>query len=235
MKKTVLSLLSDLQGRLLGYFSVMSYGYCQLCVKADPSSLLGFEHEHDGEISKIENLAEIGVHDEPEHADKLEVYPRDPRNLPVLMQGIMEIHPEFRQSLEKYKDADANDDSLESKYLRLTMPEVNDERRDLLLTAVDALDTECKLKYDAMKAKYLAKITKLLLDTPQELDEAKAHIDQLLDEANAMRQQMTDDKKKEVEEAYGRYLARQRPATAAPSPTSSFHPDTNIGQTLRMD
>ena len=37
MKKSIILMLSDLHGRLLGYFSMMSYGYCQLCVKADPS------------------------------------------------------------------------------------------------------------------------------------------------------------------------------------------------------
>ena len=153
MKKSIILSLSELHGRLLGYFSMMSYGYCQLCVKADPSSILGIEEEEGSMVYRIEDLAEVGLHEEPENEDKLDLYPKDPSNLAILARGMMKIHPEFKQSLEKYTGTEENDESIESKYLRLTMPEVNDDRRDLINTATDGLDTERKLKFDDMKAK----------------------------------------------------------------------------------
>ena len=257
MKKSVILMLSDLHGRLLGYFSMMSYGYCQLCVKADPSSILGFEEDENGRTYRIEDLAEVGIHEEPENEDKLDLYPKDPANLAMLARGMMSIHPEFKQSLEKYTGTPDDDDSIESKYLRLTMPEVNDDRRDVINTAIDGLDTECKLKFDAMKAKYLAMITKELMNSDQkDLDEAKEKIDELVDEANQMREKMTSDKKKEVEDAYQRYLANhtleeiaadrlsagkteEQENVAQPQQkaleNSESKPFTFVGQSLKMD
>lgn len=256
MKKSIILSLSELHGRLLGYFSMMSYGYCQLCVKADPSSILGFEEEEGSMVYRIEDLAEVGLHEEPENEDKLDLYPKDPSNLAILARGMMKIHPEFKQSLEKYTGTEENDESIESKYLRLTMPEVNDDRRDLINTAIDGLDTECKLKFDAMKAKYLARITKELIDDPKALDEAKEKIDELVDEADQMREKMTNDKKQEVEAAYQRYLANHtqeeiaadrlsagkteeqenvaQPQQKAPE-NSESKPFTFVGQSLKMD
>ncbi|MGN0051255.1 MAG: hypothetical protein ACI37N_08745 [Prevotella sp.] len=256
MKKSIILMLSELHGRLLGYFSMMSYGYCQLCVKADPSSILGFEEEEGSMVYRIEDLAEVGLHEEPENEDKLDLYPKDPSNLAILARGMMKIHPEFKQSLEKYTGTEENDESIESKYLRLTMPEVNDDRRDLINTAIDGLDTECKLKFDAMKAKYLARITKELIDDPKALDEAKEKIDELVDEADQMREKMTNDKKKEVEDAYQRYLTSHTPEEIAADrlsagkteeqenvaqpqqkapENSESKPFTFVGQSLKMD
>ncbi len=226
-------MISDMQSRLTGFLSMMSYGYCQLCVKADPSSLLGFEEDINGITATIEQLAHIATHEEPENEDKLEVYPLQASNLPYIMKGIKNIHPEFKQSLETYSNADKDDDSLESKYLRLTMPEVNDDRRDILNTAIDALDTECKLKFDGIKVKYMAKITKELInDDPKNLDEAKEEVDALAEQFSQMRQQLTDDKKKEVEEAYQRWLTKEGNKQAAKA--QAIRHDA-IGQSLRMD
>ena len=254
MKKSIILSLSELHGRLLGYFSMMSYGYCQLCVKADPSSILGFEEEEGSMVYRIEDLAEVGLHEEPENEDKLDLYPKVPSNLAILARGMMKIHPEFKQSLEKYTGTEENDESIESKYLRLTMPEVNDDRRDLINTAIDGLDTECKLKFDAMKAKYLARITKELIDDPKALDEAKEKIDELVDEADQMREKMTNDKKQEVEAAYQRYLSKHtaeeiaadrmnvnkpQEHTTQPQQKAAENKESNplpfIGQTLKMD
>ena len=43
MKRSIINTLNELNARIMGHVAVMSYGYCQLCVKADASSILGFE------------------------------------------------------------------------------------------------------------------------------------------------------------------------------------------------
>ena len=59
-----------------------------------------------------------------------------------------------------------------------------------------------------MKSNYITKITSTLVnEAPDELDEAKAQVDQLVEEANQMRENMTNEKKQEVEQAYQRHLA----------------------------
>ena len=56
----------------------------------------------------------------------------------------------------------------------------------------------------------MAKITKELInDDPKNLDEAKEEVDALAEQFSQMRQQLTDDKKKEVEEAYQRWLTKE--------------------------
>lgn len=211
-----------MQGRLMGYVSVMSYGYCQLCVKADPSSLLGFEQDVDGALKRIEELADIGIGETEEDMFTIDVYPKNASYLGVLIKGIMDIHPEFKPSIEKYEDADDDDDSLEAKYIMLTMPVVDDNRRDVINTALDALDTECKVKFDRMKVKYLTELTKELGgEDPKHLDEAKEQMEALMKEADQLRQQLTDKKKAEVEDAYQHWLANggQSQADANGEPT----------------
>ena len=48
MKHKIINEITKAQERLLGYIGQMSYEYSQLCIKADPSSLLGFEETMDG-------------------------------------------------------------------------------------------------------------------------------------------------------------------------------------------
>ena len=71
MKVKISNVLIQTQERLVGYVTEMSYGYAQLCVKADPSSLLSFEEKIDDKTYRMEDMARIVVHDKEGDDDNL--------------------------------------------------------------------------------------------------------------------------------------------------------------------
>lgn len=207
MKVKISSVLISTQERLLGYITEMSYGYAQLCVKADPSSLLSFEERIEEKKYKMEEMARIVVHDKEGDDDKIDLYPIEPAFITLLITGMVKVHPEFHVSVETDEDAEPGDDSPQLKFVRLTMPKVTKERRDFLLSAVDMLDNRCKVRHGEMKVKYSAELTKVCIgEPPAAIDEATSTMDKLMSHYDEMRRQMTEKKKEEIENAYQRYL-----------------------------
>ena len=121
-------------------------------------------------------------------------------------------------------------DSLDAKFLRLTMPKVNKDRRDVIMEAIDLLHKQCLAKLDVLKVKYEAKITQLTVTSDQAaVKEANDALEEQLDNGKEMCENLTNDKRKEVEDAYQRYLTQQERSGAAEKK------DTHIGQQLKMD
>lgn len=232
MKIKITNVLIETQERLLGYVSEMSYGYAQLCVKADPSSLLGFEERIDGQKYRMEDMARVVVHDNKDDDDKMDLYPIDPAFMALLITGIFKIHPEFQISVEKMKEGEEDDDSAELRFIRLTMPKVTKEFRDALLTAIDTLDYKCKGRLEEMKVKYSAELAKVCMsEQPEAIDEAKNMMEGLMKQYDDMREQLTTQKKEEVENAYQRYL-REKAKEDGVNRDANGNP---IGSTLKLE
>ena len=196
----------DLQNRMLGHVSSMSYMFCNLCVNADPSSLLGVEMVYGGMDKRIEDVADILVHEDENEKHMMNVYPKESVYFSCIYKGIMEVHPEFKMTLETPPGAE--EDDINAKYLLLTMPEVDKERRDLLDTAVDALHSECKTKLDAEKAKATAEVAKRTVGSPEEaVREAKDKLQEIFDTYSDMMEKLYTDKKQEIEDAYNRHVS----------------------------
>lgn len=215
MKYSVKKEISDLQAKLLGHVAVMSYGYCQLCVKADASSLLGIEVVDEGMTKHIESVADVYVHDDENDDDKIDLVPKQSDIFPNLMMAIHSVHPEFKITIES-GDPDDDEipegveydrDSLDSKYIRLTMPEVDKTRRDVLQTAIDGLNEVCKTRMNACQVACSAKLQELLLGASEEkVDEAKKAMEEVYDQYKEMCKNITEEKKNEVETAYQNHL-----------------------------
>ena len=231
MKRSIVNTLNELNGRIMGHVAVMSYGYCQLCVKADASSILGFEETWNGLPQKIEDLADVYVHAEEGDDDKLDLFPKRSEYLPLLAKGIFEIHPEFKQDLLTFEGVDKEDeDNPDAKYLRLIMPEVNKDRHDVIMEAIDLLYKQCVAKLDALKVKYGVMITKQTATSdPAAVKEAQDTLTEQIDQGKEMCENLTAEKRKEVEDAYQRYLTQQEHSGEAQNK------DTRIGQQLKMD
>lgn len=227
----------------MGHVAVMSYGYCQLCVKADASSLLSLEIFDGGMVKHIEDVADVYVHDEEDDNDKIDIVPKHNEYFQDLIMGINQEHPEFKitiedgegpsEDIELPEGINYDKDSLDSKFIRVTMPEVDKNRRDLINTAVDALNQVCKTRMTACQVKCNAQVTEQLIGAPEaDLEEAKKTMEEVYDQYKDMCNNLTDDKKKEVEEAYQRYLtgkdAEQKKNDSDPS-------TVNNGQSLRME
>lgn len=216
MKRTVEITLSEFQNRLMGHVSNMSYLLCNLCVQADPTSLLGAEFLFDGDYKRIEDIAHVMTNEQEELKDQMDVLPKNPVYITPLIEGIMEVHPEFKITLETFEGVseEAKDDA-ENKFLRLQMPEVDKNRRDVLLTAIDALKDECQARMDAEKVKVKALLAPKLLGSPKEaVEEANGKTDEICAFLKGMEEQLVEEKKKEVEDAFERYQQKHPQGTA---------------------
>ena len=119
--------------------SLLNYRFINLCVKADVASLLAVTVTADKEYN-IEDVAQIATPDDY----KLDVYPKVNDYLQPIIEGIFEIHPEFKMEIQQVEYSEDPKD----KHLLYTMPEVNKDRYDLLTNTAKAFYEECKLEID---------------------------------------------------------------------------------------
>ena len=204
MKIAIENLIREMEGKLSGFTTLLIYRYANLCVKAQPMALLSAEIIDDelGEM-KIEEVAGVTMPDEYH----LKLIPYDPRFNFSLCKAIKKEHPEFKQELEAPEDADDE----KERYLILTMPEVNKDRRDALIQAVDTLYDGCKAKIDKTCADYRLKLEKKIVALPSddERNEAKDAMEAKIKTYQGLVDTTKAEKVKEIEEAYQRYLNEQ--------------------------
>lgn len=204
MKIAIENLIREMEGKLSGFTTLLIYRYANLCVKAQPMALLSAEIIDDelGEM-KIEEVAGVTMPDEYH----LKLIPYDPRFNFSLCKAIKKEHPEFKQELVAPEDADDE----KERYLILTMPEVNKDRRDALIQAVDTLYDGCKAKIDKTCADYRLKLEKKIVALPSddERNEAKDAMEAKIKTYKGLVDTTKAEKVKEIEEAYQRYLNEQ--------------------------
>ena len=158
----------------------------------------------EGEMKKLEEVAQAAV-DEKYHFIINPTYEDD---LFAIGQAIEQAHPEFKQELKTWDGYEEDDPA--GKYIFCTMPEVNKERHDIILQAVDALYDECKVKMDAAEQYSTAKLAVLQADSSTtEKDKIAEYVKQVLDQYNNMREANHDTKTQQVEEAYAAYQERE--------------------------
>lgn len=201
MDFVVKTIISEYSAELEGYHALLLARLMNLCVKANPYSLLPVVVEVDEQQRVFEEVADVSIPDD----DHLDVYPKLEENLFIIGKGVLEVHPEFKMSEESFKHGD--DDI---RYLRFTMPKVDKDRRDVLTQGVDVFYKETKSQLDQTKVKYeprlAEKLTKL---SPQEADEAKQKFNGTYDAVVKMTDDLVNDKNQEIEEAYQRYLQQK--------------------------
>lgn len=209
MKRTISNEFDTLSDKLTGLSGTFGYQLKNLCVKAEPVSLLTIEVTIDGELQKLEDCTTIGQ----EGDYSFMIVPHFEDDMPALAQGIFKAHPEFKQERGTMsvnsKDIKGNPKEVEVPYILATMPEVDDDRYKILNDGVQLLYDNCKTKMDAAILKADTKLAELLVD---ESDETKLEVtdifDMLKSEWTDKRDQTRDDKLKEIEDAYQKWLAK---------------------------
>jgi hypothetical protein len=144
-----------------------------------------------------------------------EIVPHEMEMLPFIQKGIEEAHPEFKQEVIKPKDEDhffmANTVEYEAeRHIVCKMPEVDNNRYDVLKESVKTLYDQCMTEIEKVKAKY----TQILADKTSELpkkeaDEAKEKLEALGKQYSDTCKLYYDDKMKEIEESHQKWLASQ--------------------------
>ena len=202
----------DMLGDALSTLSAQfAYRLMNLCVKAEPVSLLSIEANIEGEFQKLEDCAQIGKEDDY----SFQIVPNYDDDLPTLAQAVFREHPEFKQEFKKLQvdisEDPNNPDVHDVYYLQLTMPEVDDERYDVLKNGVKAYYEENKAQMEAVSAKYDAKLAKLLDgESDDDIKKVKQARDKQTKTWYEHRDRTYNDKLKEIEEAHEKWKYQQK-------------------------
>jgi len=210
MRRSTIKEYNKLSENLSNYVTRMSYRFLNLCVKAEPASLLPVEVMIDGELQHLEKCSMLSKKDDYNFV----IIPNFDEDMPIIGNGIFAIHPEFKQKLETMK-VDVLDENGESKtqevrYLLITMPVVDDDRYDILKEGVNVAYEECKTQMETTGKVSQAKFSALAMEESQE------ELDRLDKELEKMNKQWTDHRDKlyeaklqEIEDAHNKWLAEK--------------------------
>lgn len=210
MKRSVINKFGMMESKLSGYVAQLNYRFMNLCVKAEPMSLLSARFNIQGEEKQIEDVAQVSKKGDYQFM----AIPNFEDDMAPLAVGIALKHPEFKQEYGEETvnvvDEQGDPQSVKVKYLLLTMPEVDDNRYDALKTAVDAAYNQCKTQMEAVVQRAEPEIALLQEgEDQQDIDRVKAAIERLKKSYNDQREKLYDEKMKEIEEGHENWLIKQ--------------------------
>ena len=188
-----------------------SYRLMNLCVKAEPVSLLSVEAMIEGESQKLEKCAQIGKEDDY----SFQIFPNYDGDIPALAKAIFMDHPEFKQELKTMQvdisEDESKPDMQDVYYIQVTMPEVDDNRYDVLKNGVKGLYEENKAQMEAVSAKYDAKLATLLdSESPEDVKKVKEARDKQTKTWYEQRDKIYNDKLQEIEDAHEKWQHQQK-------------------------
>jgi hypothetical protein len=210
MKRETIKEFDKLGEALSTLNAQFAYRLMNLCVKAEPVSLLSIEAMIEGESQHLEKCAKIGLEDEY----TFQIFPNYSGDIPVVAQAIFKEHPEFKQEMKTMKvnaSVDENKpDEQDVPYIQLTMPEVDDERYDVLKNGVNAIYEANKAQMEAVTAKADAKFAELIVDeSKRDIEQLKEARDKQTKTWYEQRDSIYNNKLKEIEEGHNKWLVKQ--------------------------
>lgn len=193
-----------------GYVAQLNYRFMNLCVKAEPMSLLSARFNIQGEEKPIEDVAQVSKKGDYQFM----AIPNFEDDMAPLAVGIALKHPEFKQEYGEETvnvvDEQGDPQSVKVKYLLLTMPEVDNNRYDALKTAVDAAYNQCKTQMKAVVERAEPEMALLQEgEDQQDIDRVKKAVEKLKKSYNEQRDKLYDDKIKEIDEAHENWQINQ--------------------------
>ena len=212
MRRSIKIILGELDGKLTGHAGVLNYRYMNLCIKAEPAALLSLIiTDIEGNVYNIEDVADTMIPD-----DFTFVFvPKEMEMLPFIQKGIAETHPEFKQDVIKPQEDEhffvaSSADYDKERHIVCTMPEVDNNRYDVLKQSVKALYDERMVEMEKVKAEYTKTIADKTAGLPKdEADEAKDKMEALFKQYSDICKQYHDTKEQEIEESYKQWQISQ--------------------------
>ena len=211
MKREIIKEFDMLGDALSTLNAQFSYRLMNLCVKAEPVSLLSVEAMIEGESQKLEKCAQIGKEDDY----SFQIFPNYDGDIPALAKAIFMDHPEFKQELKTMQvdisEDERKPDMQDVYYIQVTMPEVDDNRYDVLKNGVKGLYEENKAQMEAVSAKYDAKFATLLDgESPEDAKKVKEARDKQTKTWYEQRDKIYNDKLQEIEDAHEKWQHQQK-------------------------
>ena len=195
--------LKDFTEKARGYNMMFNYRMMNLCVKAEPGALVPVIVTVGGKDYNLEEVAQIRRPDDY----VFEIRANNGDYLQNIIDGIMDVHPEFVFEMKTEKDIEDKD----VNYAQYTMPEVDKDRYDLLSETTKAFYNECLISIDAVYAQKEAKLAEVAVHAPAEdVQQIKDELDEYYNNAKDEAQKMRDMKLQEIEEAYLHYQENEQ-------------------------
>ena len=210
MRRATIREFDSLGEKYTNYIGVMDFRFRNLCIKSDPMALLSVKVLIEGELQNIEQCADVGKDNDYQFM----VFPKYEEDLGQIAKGILEVHSEFKvegktMPIESV-DENGNDQTVDVKYLLLTMPVVNDDRYKVLKDGVDAIYQDCKIQMESANNISKAKFAELAPgETKEDLDKLDKELKRLNKQWNEQRDKIHQAKLDDIEEAHNKWLAEQ--------------------------
>ena len=234
MKRAIINQLGQLSEQLKAYVGALNYRYLNLCVKAEEVSLLPIQVPIEDELKNLEDVAYAGKRTGDDYS--LYIVPKIQDDMRDIQQAVMKFHPEFIQEVQKEKvNAGEDGGEQEVQLLRLKMPEVNDDRYDLLKQGVDTFYNMCKAEMEQAKMEANIQFATLSVDeSPEDIDKLKKGVDETCDMWTKKRDQLHDEKLKEIEDAHNDWLANKQAADQKKQEDEAAK-NQNAGSSMRLN
>ncbi len=210
MRRATIAEYDRLADKLASLVAMMDYRFKNICVKAEEVSLLPITARIEGEDKNLEDCATIGKDDDYHFM----IFPKYDEDMMDIAVAIARVHPEFRQERKSMPvtvpDRDGNEKEVDAKYILLTMPEVDDERYDVLKEAVKVEYNLCKEQMEGANIVAQAKFATLAAgETKEDLDILQEEVDNLNEEWSGKRDDIHAAKLKEIEDAHRKWQEEQ--------------------------
>ena len=234
MKRAIINQLGQLSEQLKAYVGALNYRYLNLCVKAEEVSLLPIQVPIEDEFKNLEDVAYAGKRTGDDYS--LYIVPKIQDDMRDIQQAVMKFHPEFIQEVQKEKvNAGEDGGEQEVQLLRLKMPEVNDDRYDVLKQGANTFYDMCKADMEKARMEADMQFAALGIDEkPEDMDKVKKGVDETNDMWVKKRDQLRDDKLKEIEEAHNQWLADQQASAQKKQEEHAAH-NEEVGSSMRIN
>ena len=206
MKRALNNQYDQLYEKLKGYVAMMNFRYINLCIKADPVSLIPVKVNEEVTEKNLEQVAMTAKKDDY----RFWIVPKYDEDKDSICKGIAKVHPEFKQKEDTLKIEGISEDgeAYDVHYIELTMPDVDDNRYNALKDAVDVVYQECKTLMEAAVSKAKAEIAFLSVGEPKEdIDGINKAVDNLNEKCEKQRDKLRDKKLQDIEDAYKKWLS----------------------------
>ncbi len=232
MKRAIINQLSQLSEQYKGFVGALNYRYLNLCVKAEEASLVPIQIPIEDEFKNLEDVAYAGKKTGDDYS--LYIVPKIQDDMRDIAKAVMQYHPEFIQEIEKETVEPGDGSQQEVQLLRLKMPEVNDDRYDLLKQGVDIFYNMCKADMEKARMEADVQFATLSIDEkPEDVDNLKKGVDEMNEMWTKKRDQLRDEKLKEIEDAHNKWIADQQ-ATAQKKLEDDAAHNQDVGSSMRM-
>lgn len=210
MRRVIIKEFEDLAEALSSYNAMFAFRIKNLCVKAEEVSLLPVKVPVEGEMQNLEACSTIGKSGDYEFV----IIPKYDDDILMIGKALMAVHPEFKQKEEsknvEITDKDGNNREVETHYLRVTMPEVDDDRYDLLKDGVKLAYDQCKAQMEAANVKADARLAQITIGEPESnMELIKQERDKLNEQWYGQRDKLYNDKLQEIEDAHNKWLSEK--------------------------